>query len=180
MFILAFFGFLRGSEFTTTSHFNPSAHPSITDLSILDHETISYFIKQSKTDQARRGHSIYIFKLPSPIQPFQTLAAYLHSRTSQASSPSDPLFVDDSNHPASRFWFQKHLKLVLLQSGIPADLFSTHSFSIGAATTAAQKGLTKSQIQTLGRWSSDAFKNYIRTDRAHIRKTHRTLLTHLV
>ena len=48
---MAFFSFLRCSELTITSSFNPKVHPTITDLSVLDNETISYFIKQSKTDQ---------------------------------------------------------------------------------------------------------------------------------
>ncbi|MGL5102545.1 MAG: hypothetical protein ACRC6N_08390, partial [Plesiomonas sp.] len=65
---------------------------------------------------------------------------------------------------------------VLIQSGIPADNFSSHSFRIGAATTAAQKGLSQHQIQTLGRWSSEAFKSYIRSDRSHIKEAHRTLI----
>nr|XP_055059803.1 uncharacterized protein LOC129443324 [Misgurnus anguillicaudatus] len=95
MFILAFFGFLRCSELTMTSNFNPNNHPTISDLSLLDNDTISYFIKQSKTDQTRKGHFIYIFNFPSPIQPYQTLLAYLHSRNSQARSASDPLFIDD-------------------------------------------------------------------------------------
>ncbi len=51
MFLLAFFGFLRCSEIAITSKFNPKLHPTISDLSIIDSETIAYFIKQSKTDQ---------------------------------------------------------------------------------------------------------------------------------
>ena len=39
---------------------------------------------------------------------------------------------------------------------------STHSFRIGAATTAAAAGYPKWAIQTLGRWSSDCYKTYIR------------------
>ncbi|RXN34492.1 poly [Labeo rohita] len=152
MFILAFFGFLRCSELAITSGFNPAIHPTISDLAVLDGETISYFIKQSKTDQTKKGHFIYIFNLQSPIQPFQTLLAFLQLRKSQSKLPSDPLFTDDFNRPATRFWFQKHLKSVLLLSGTPADNFSSHSFRTGAATTAAQKGLSQQQIQALGRW----------------------------
>lgn len=180
MFILAFFGFLRCSELTVTSNFNPKVHPTISDLLVLDDKTITYFIKQSKTDQLKKGHFIYVFNLQSPIQPYQTLLAYLNFRRAQTKIPSDPLFVDDSNRPITRFTFQKHLKSVLLLSGFPADLFSTHSFRIGAATTATQKGLSQPQIQTLGRWSSEAFKSYIRSDRFHIKEAHRTLISRIL
>ncbi|KAI2642981.1 hypothetical protein H4Q32_024811 [Labeo rohita] len=151
MFILAFFGFLRCSELAITSGFNPAIHPTISDLAVLDGETISYFIKQSKTDQTKKGHFIYIFNLQSPIQPFQTLLAFLQLRKSQSKLPSDPLFTDDFNRPATRFWFQKHLKSVLLLSGTPADNFSSHSFRIGAATTAAQKVSPNSRSK---RWAA--------------------------
>ncbi len=123
MFILAFFGFLRCSELAIPSSFDPAIHPTISDLAVLDDETISYTIKQSKTDQTKKGHFIYIFKLQSPLSPYQTLLAFLHLRKSQSKLPSDPLFTDDSNRPATRFWFQKHLKAVLHLSGTPAGNF---------------------------------------------------------
>ncbi|RXN18931.1 proline and serine-rich 1-like protein [Labeo rohita] len=176
MFILAFFGFLRCSELTISSKFDPNTNPTISDLTILDNETISFLIKQSKTDQAKRGHVIYIFNLPSPIQPYQSVLEFLRLRNSQAKSPHEPLFLDEAKKPVTRFWFQKHLKSVLQSSGIPAEKFSSHSFRIGAATSAAQKGLSKQQIQTLGRWSSEAFQSYIRTNQSHIKEAHQTLI----
>ncbi len=109
MFILAFFGFLRCSELTNSSKFDPAINPTISDLTILDSETISFLVKQSKTDQVKKGHFVYIFNL--------------------------------------------------------------------SATSAAQKGLTKHQIQTLGRWSSEAFQSYIRTDQFHIKLAHQTLIS---
>ncbi|XP_026138202.1 proline-rich protein 36-like [Carassius auratus] len=177
MFLLAFFGFLRCSEIAITSKFNPKLHPTISDLCIRDNETIAYSIKHSKTDQERKGHYIYIFNLPSPIQPYQALVSYIQFRNAQSKSALDPLFVDDSNHPVTRFWFQKHLKLILTQSGFHAENFSSHSFRIGAATTAAQKGLSQNQIQALGRWSSEAFKSYIRYNQSHIKAAHAALIS---
>ncbi len=141
----SFFRLLRCSELTITSSFNTNIHPTISDLAVLDDKAMSFLIKQSKTDQTKKGHFIYIFNLQSPILPYQALLAFLQLRKSQSKSPSDPLFTDDSNRPIARFWFQKHLKSVLLVSGIPANNFSSHSFRIGAATTAAQKAFPNSR-----------------------------------
>ncbi|XP_073800756.1 uncharacterized protein [Danio rerio] len=175
MFTLAFFGFLRCSELTITSNFNPTIHPTLSDLTLLDEETLSFFIKQSKTDQLRRGHPIYIFDIPSPTQPFQTLKAYMHYRRAQEPNRSAPLFTDDANRPVTRFWFQFHLKEILRISGFPPEPFSSHSFRIGAATTAAHNGLSQQQIQTLGRWSSNAYKSYIRLSQYHLREAQQIL-----
>ncbi len=100
MFILAFFGFLRCSELTISSSFDHTIHPTISDLAVLDDETISYIIKQSKTDQTKKGHFIYIFNLQSPILPYQTLLAFLHLRKSQSKLPSDPLLQTTPTAPS--------------------------------------------------------------------------------
>ncbi|KAK2160937.1 hypothetical protein NP493_1618g00010 [Ridgeia piscesae] len=42
------------------------------------------------------------------------------------------------------------------------DKYKGHSFRIGAATAAADSGLSETQIQTMGRWKSSAFKRYVR------------------
>lgn len=175
MFTLAFFGFLRCSELTVASKFNPSLHPTVSDLTLQDKETISFLIKQSKTDQLHKGHLIYIFNIPSPTHPFQTLLAFLNLRKTQEADPLAPLFTDDANRPVTRFWFQKHLKEVLRLSGFSPEPFSSHSFRIGAATTAAFNGLSQHQIQTLGRWSSEAFKSYIRLSKYHLKEAQRAL-----
>lgn len=175
MFILSFFGFLRCSEISITSKFVPSIHPTISDLTLVDGETISFLIKQSKTDQSRKGHLIYIFDIPSSTFPFQTLLAYIHYRKTLNPTPLSPLFIDDLSRPVTRFWFQKHLKAVLRLSGISPEPYSSHSFRIGAATTAAHRGLSQQHIQTLGRWTSDAFKSYIRLSQSHLKEAQKTM-----
>ena len=47
------------------------------------------------------------------------------------------------------------------KAGIPKDKYSGHSFRIGAATMAASKGVEGSVIQTLGRWESLAYLQYV-------------------
>ncbi len=65
------FWFLRCSELAISSKFDPATNPTISDLTILDSETISFLIKQSKTDQVKKGHFVYIFKssFASPTLP---------------------------------------------------------------------------------------------------------------
>ena len=51
---------------------------------------------------------------------------------------------------------------MLPTAGVDCTHFSGHSIQIGAATTAAVRGIAEATIQALGRWSSDLYKGYIR------------------
>ena len=56
----------------------------------------------------------------------------------------------------------------LSKAGVNEKLYSGHSFRIGAATTAGQKGISSEKIQTLGRWESSAYLLYIRLPREEL------------
>ena len=58
----------------------------------------------------------------------------------------------------------KHIQL----AGINPSGYSGHSFRIGAATTAAAKGIDADTIRTLGRWSSDTYRWYIQIPRQEL------------
>lgn len=55
MFILAF-GFLRCSELTVTANFNPKLHPTFSDLSIIDPDTILHQTQQDRLNEERPLH----------------------------------------------------------------------------------------------------------------------------
>ena len=65
-------------------------------------------------------------------------------------------------------FFVHRIRDLLQLLGFPAHHYAGHSFSIGAATTAALVGMEDSMIQTLGRWHSAAPLRYIRTPKAHL------------
>ena len=63
----------------------------------------------------------------------------------------------------SKSKFNSLLKLLANQIGVPLDNYSTHSFRIGAATTAAVASTPDWKICMLGRWLSDSYLLYIPT-----------------
>ena len=73
-----------------------------------------------------------------------------------------PLFCSQDGQPVLRSQFTSELNTVLSFCGLNPALYKGHSFRIGAATSAAERGLSDAQIRQLGRWKSNAFHKYIR------------------
>ena len=57
-----------------------------------------------------------------------------------------------------------------------ASTYAGHSFWIGAATTAAEKGIEDSVIKMLGRWESSAYQLYVRSSREMLSSVSRRLV----
>jgi hypothetical protein len=89
------------------------------------------------------------------------MATYLteQEQTMQAA----PLFMFTSSKPLSRNSCLKHLRSALEKIGYNPKNFNTHSFSIGAATSASHAGISTSVIKVLGRWRSEAYQRYTRS-----------------
>ena len=83
-----------------------------------------------------------------------------------------PLFAAGQFFPLSRTHVTNTLRCLLNQAGYDSQLYSSHSFRIGAATTsAAAAGLPSWLIKTLGQWNSDAYMTYIRCPNHVLRST---------
>ena len=109
MFLLAFFGFLRCSQFTSsTIHFDPSRRACISDLSRFSDDTMVFHLKRTKTNQCGPSTPVFFFKVQSPLNPFETLANFFQFHKSQSTTMTDPLFIFKSGQVATRFWFHHH------------------------------------------------------------------------
>ena len=81
-------------------------------------------------------------------------------------NPDQPLFTLQDESGYTGRMFNEDVK-TLLTGKIDTSLgpLTTHSFRAGMATMMAEAGCTDDQIQLAGRWSSDAFKPYVKTAR---------------
>ena len=164
----AWFVFLGVSEFTCpASGFDPATHLSVQDLAVDDHQLPSAVlvrIKASKTDPFRKGVQLLLPRTGGPLCPVDALSSYLSIR----GNAHGPLFRFASGVPLSHPHVTNWLRSTLAAAGAQGN-YSSHSFQIGAATTAHAAGVPDSLIRTLGRWSSDAYLVYIQTSHDTLR-----------
>ena len=114
-------------------------------------------LKKFKTDQFRRGFSVVLARSDSQIFPVFALLTYLHLR-----GPSQgPLFLFQNGSVLTQDKFSKLVRETVLAAGWSGN-FSSHSFRVGAASTAASLGVPDYLIKALGRWNSDAYLLYVK------------------
>ena len=158
MFTVAFHGFLRCGEMCASQHCLQYSQISVAAGNSV-HITFTNF-KHSKPGQP------FIIKLQSkPNQlhcPVAALSSYLYQRGSRP----EPLFCMRDNTPIPRAKFSKQLQACLKCLKLPVDNYKAHSFRIGAASHALLQGKTESEIQFMGRWSSNGFRKYFRLSAA--------------
>ena len=91
----------------------------------------------------------------------KALLGYLVVRGNQAG----PLFSFQDGRLLTRQRFVEEVCKALQLAGFDQSKYCGHSFRIGAATTAAGRGMEDSVIKTLGRWRSLAYLEYVRIPR---------------
>ena len=167
-FSLAFAGFLRIGEFTYRAldlEMGPAFHNWFLTKSsirfIENDKHIELTLPVSKTDPFRQGIQLIIagsHDEACPVRAMKQLLAINTYRSLQA-----PLFCigRTEQQPFTREYVVQKLRELGTKSGLGQAAWNGHSFRRGASTWAAEVGISEAQIQTLGRWRSDAYKAYI-------------------
>ena len=81
-------------------------------------------------------------------------------------SNSGPLFCLAGASAIKTDVFTRHLKGALAFCDLDCSSYKSQSFRIGAASLAAENGMSDAKIRGLGRWKSNAFKLYVRSPTA--------------
>lgn len=158
-FCLAYFGFFRVGELVVDSSVKHNHALAVENVQLKDYgRVLEVFLPHAKTDQAGSGSVIALSAVDSPVCPVLAMKAFLDVRPKRQGH----LFIHFSGDPVTRFQFSSILKKALTSVGVTTNAYTTHSFRIGAATSAASRGISEDGIKEFGRWESKAFKSYIR------------------
>ena len=168
MFLIAFYGFFRIGELAAKNANSGGSVVQFSDMRFLTHDGNIHMLKITitnfKHNTDKRPFVILIEREDSmPFCPVQAMLDYCKLRGTQAG----PLFCHSDTSPITVGQFNTELHRCLSFCGLDTSRYKGHSFRIGAACHAAEKGFSDAQIRTLGRWKSDAFKLYIRPDTLH-------------
>ena len=154
--LLAFFGLLRVSEYTTpsASFFDEDTHLSPADVTFNWKRRVALIrIKKSKTDPFRQGVTIRVGILDHYLCPVHALLRYLVRR---GPAPG-PLFIFQDGT-----FLTRAKVLNVLTSSLPhVPHVNTHSFRRGGASALADANTPSHVIQIMGRWKSNAYMEYI-------------------
>ena len=78
-------------------------------------------------------------------------------------SDTTPLFRDpETNEPLSYQFMLDTIKMLMASIGENPDDYATHSLRISGATALFAANATDTVIRTMGRWSSDLYRLYVR------------------
>ena len=113
-----------------------------------------YRLPYHKTDPFFRGTDI-LFSAQDVANPISLLQEYAHARDAIHGARRALFLREDGSHP-TRAWFDSKFFSFVDRS------FGGHSARAGGATYYAALGLSEAVIMALGRWSSEAWKIYIR------------------
>ena len=165
MFLTAFYGFFRIGELATKA---AGAASSVLQFSALQFIyraeeicSVKLTITKFKHNANNRPFDIVIDRENSPsLCPVQHLVNYCRLRGDRPG----PLFCLSDLTPVSVNMFNTELQRCLIFCGLDTKRYKSHSFRIGVACYASEKGFSHSQIRKLGRWKSDAYKVYLRSE----------------
>ena len=133
---------------------------SILEYMVITSDSIKLLLKRSKTDRFGKSATVLIGSTSTSTCPVRAMQKFLsiHQR-----EPPGPLFVLQSAKNVTCRLVSEMTQSLLRSAGLNWQCYSSHSYRIGAETTAASAGLPDHLIKTLGRWRSNAYQDYIRT-----------------
>lgn len=159
LFLTAFGGALRRAEATALTR----------DHLRFEKDGLKVWIKESKTDQEKRGDWVFVPKGSNEACPLKAMQLWLSALEQKTGTNYGPVFVsiDQWANVGAAPLYGNDVARILKRRGASAgfitDILAGHSFRSGFATSAAKAGKALSKIMEQGRWKkADTALGYIR------------------
>ena len=125
---------------------------------------LAVYVNAYKHNSSKRPFDILLARnISSSFCPVNALFHYCKVRGNHPG----PLFCNGDQSPISVSQFNFALQQYLSYCGLDLSRYKSHRFRIGGACHAADRGYSDGQIRALGRWKTDAFKVYLRSEVLH-------------
>ena len=161
VFSCMFFGFLRIGEVAAESKVKVNdAVLKRSDIVFQEDKgngAMVFNFRISKNNQFGEHHQSVVISSQTDkvVCPVLALRDYFR----QASGDTVMLFTHFDLTPLTKYQLNHVLKSAVLFCDFPnPNLYQSHSFRIGAATSAKKRGVSDEEIQAMGRWRSGAFR----------------------
>ncbi len=179
MFTTAFLGVLRSGELAPKSLTVTQAVPRIASIAFTGSgrdEYMSFKLVVSKSDPFRRTVTVHIGKTGHTVCAVAAMKHWLSFRGKAACD--DYLFVHADGQPFLYNDLLFIIKSLATIAGVPSpEKYSGHSFRSGGATALANAGVPLYRIKLMGRWLSDAYELYVRTEPTTLAACARVMVT---
>lgn len=162
-----FWAIARLGEFTTTTQtsFDPTHDIKRSDVSYKQDrngfDVTNFHVPVTKCSP--NGEDVYWAAQPSCGAANPAPAFSNHLRINHSLPPSAPLYAyrtDDGWSPLTRSFFTKRLKTIT--DLLKMDPMQAHGLRIGGTLEYMLRSIPFDVVKTMGRWSSDAFRIYLR------------------
>ena len=158
---LGFFGFMRCDELMARTR--GEAPPLAREDIAIDETRITLRLRHTKT-RPTQPVRLTIARSNSEICAVEAWKAYLARR---GLSPG-PLFRFEAGEAMIRDQLGSNIRQLCSCLGLDVTEYSGHSLRIGAAATAAARGVPDWLLKVLGRWESDCYQTYIHTQQSTV------------
>ena len=121
----------------------------------IDNHHYQFLLPAHKADRFYEGNTILIQSTNTAPNAVPIMHRYLKLRDERFPHHPQLFLRQDGTVPARQFFMSR------IRASLPGDV-GGHSLRSGGATALAIAGVPDNRIQAMGRWSSDAYQQYIR------------------
>ena len=155
---MAFFEFMRVREFTIPAEgsYKKTSRQFPADVSVDRRDNphlLRVTIKHSKSNPFCQGVHIYLGATDRPICPVVSKLKHFAVQGNHRG----PLFITEDGSGVTRQTHAALINCLLSRLNLSTKNYNTHSFRLGAATSAAEARIPDTYIKIMGRWRSDTY-----------------------